>query len=69
MLVRHLVVTTMNRRPTRRTSLQGRGAHPREQASHPTRRHKASMRKQAVVADAYCKRRREVQAQKQDQIN
>ncbi len=30
---------------------------------------KASMRKQAVIADAYGERRREVQAKKQDQIN
>ena len=69
MLVHHLVVTTVNRRPTRWTSLQCGGAHPREQASQPTRRHKASMRKQAVIADAYGERRREVQAKKQEQIN
>ncbi len=69
MLVGHLVVTTVNRRPTRRPPLQCGGAHPREQASQPTRRNKASMSKQAVIADAYGERRREIEAKKQDQVN
>ena len=69
MFVRHLMVTTVNGRPTRRTSLQGSGAHPGQHASHPARRHKAFMRQQPVIADAYGERCCEIEAQKQDQIN
>lgn len=67
-VVRLLVMTTMYRHPPGRAALQGRSASPRQHAPQPPPAHKASVRQQAMIADADAQAGDQIKDQKEKDI-
>src|SRR5512132_2397676 len=69
MFVGHLMMTSVNCRPTCRTTLQCCGAGPGQDSSQPTRGHKSTMREQAMVSNPNRKSGCEVKTEEKDKVN
>ena len=68
MFVGHLMMTPVNCRPFSRTTLQCCSARPGQDSSQPTRRHKATMRKQAMISNPNRKSGCQVETEEKDRL-
>jgi hypothetical protein len=69
LFVSHLMMTPVNRRPASRAALQCGGARPGQDSSQPARRHKSTMREQAVVSNPNRKSGCEVETEEKYKVN
>lgn len=68
-LVSHLMMTPVNRRPTSWATLQRRRTPPGQYSSQPTRRNKTPMREQAMIAYADRKSCDQIETDEKDEID
>lgn len=68
-LVSHLMMTPVNRRPTSWATLQCRRTAPGQYSSQPTRRNKSPMREQAMVANADRKSGDQIETEEKDEVD